>query len=83
MPRSANAQLAINMYEALQARHGCNNATPWQGIARLLLSCSIWRQGWQPLHGVVVYREANDFKTGARGPNAVMRVAPLLSLTVA
>lgn len=83
MPRSANAQLAIDMYEALRAQHGWNRATAWQGIARLLLTCHIWRHGWQPFHGVIVYREANDFKNGTRGPNAVMRRAEALSAFLA
>jgi len=79
MPRSANAQLAIDMYEALRAKHGWTRATAWQGIARLLLSCEIWRHGWEPFHGVVVYRGTNDFKVGARGPNAIMRRAEALT----
>ena len=83
MPRSANAQLAIDMYEALRAQHGWSKETAWQGIARLLLSCDVWRHGWEPLHNVVVYREANDFKIGARGPNAVMRRAEALSKFIA
>ena len=79
MPRSVNAQLAVNMYEALRARHGWSREAAWQGIARLLLSCDIWQHGWRPFHGVVVYREANDFKVGSRGPNAVMRRAEALT----
>ena len=79
MPRSVNAQLAIDMYEAQRAQRGWSAATAWQGIARLLLSCKTWRHGWQPFHDVVVYREANDFKTGARGPNVVMRRADALT----
>lgn len=79
MPRSANAQLAVEMYEAQRARRGWSAASAWQGIARLLLSCETWRQGWQPFHDVVVYREANDFRTGVRGPNAVMRRADALT----
>ena len=83
MPRSANAQLAVDMYEALQAQNGWTRATAWQGIARLLLSCEVWRHGWQPFHGVVVYREANDFKNSARVPNAVMRRAEALTAYLA
>ena len=56
-----------------------NRAAAWQGVARLLLSCEVWRQGWQSFHGVVVYREANDFRAGARGPNVVMRRADALT----
>ena len=83
MPRSANAQLAVDTYEALRAQHGWTNPTAWQGIARLLLSCDIWRHGWQQFHDVVVYREANDFKIGARGPNIVMRRAAELAAFLA
>ena len=79
MPRSVNAQLAIDMYEALRAQHQWHRAAAWQGVARLLLSCDIWRQGWQSFHGVVVYREANDFRASARGPNVVMRRAAALT----
>ena len=43
MPRSANAQLAVDMYDALSARYGWDRATAWHGIARLLLSCDVWR----------------------------------------
>ena len=83
MPRSENAQFAVNMYEALRAEHGWTRGNAWQGIAILLLSCEIWRQGWQPFHDVAVYREANDFKTGPQGPNAVMRRAEALSVFLA
>ena len=79
MPRSANAQLAIDMYEALRGKHDWSALTAWQGIARLLLSCEIWRHGWQGFHDVVVYREANDFKVGVHGPNIVMRRADALT----
>ena len=79
MPRSVNAQLAIDMYEALRAQHQWHRAAAWQGVARLLLSCDIWRQGWQSFHGVVVYREANDFRASARGPNVVMPGLPPLT----
>ncbi|MEL0585471.1 MAG: hypothetical protein AAES65_11415 [Candidatus Thiodiazotropha sp. (ex. Lucinoma kazani)] len=79
MPRSANAQLAVDLFESLQDQYNWTPATAWQGIARLLLSCEIWRHGWEQFHGNVVYRETNDFKVGARGPNAVMRRADNLT----
>ena len=79
MPRSPNAQLAIDMYEILRARHGWNAASAWQGIARLLLTCNRWQNGWQQFHDVVVYRESNEFRVGAHGPNAVMRRAETLT----
>ena len=83
MPRSSNAQLAISMYEALRAEHGWDRETAWQGIARLLLSCETWQPGWHPFHGVVVYREASDFKRGPSGPNAVMQRAESLTSVLA
>ena len=79
MPHSVNAQLAIDLYEDLRSRYGWNAASAWRGIGRLLLSCDIWQHGWQPFHDVVVYRETNDFKVGARGPNTVMRRAGTLT----
>lgn len=79
MPRSAKAQLAVDMYNVLQAQHNWNTANAWHGIARLFLSCEIWRHGWESFHGVVVYREANDFKNSPRAPNAVMRRAGALT----
>ncbi|MFQ5535191.1 MAG: hypothetical protein ACE5EM_10280 [Sphingomonadales bacterium] len=83
MPRSANAQRAVDMFEALQGQYNWTAATAWQGIARLLLSCEVWRQGWQPFHDTVVYREANDFREGPRGPNAVMQRAQALTVYLA
>lgn len=83
MPRSPNAQLAVGLYEELRERYGWTRVTAWHGIARLLLSCAVWRRGWQPFHGVVVYREANDFKMGWQGPNAVMRRAGSLTAFLA
>ncbi len=79
MPRSVSAQLAIDMYEALRAECGWSAANAWQGIARLLLSCDTLRHTWQPFHDVVAYRAANDFKTGVRGPNVVIRRAEALT----
>lgn len=83
MPRSFNAQLAIDLYEALRVRNGWNAASAWKGIAQLLLSCDRWERGWQAFHDVVVYREANDFRVGAHGPNIVMRRADMLACFLA
>jgi len=79
MPRSTNAQLAIQMFDGLQNQFNWSPGTAWQGIARPLLLCEIWRQGWQAFHDTVVCREVNDFKIGARGPNIVMQRAEQLS----
>lgn len=83
MPRSNNAQLAVDLYQAMQQYHSLTRQTAWHGIARLLLTCEIWNRGWQPFHDVVVYRESNDFKRGIRGPNAVIRRAEELSVYLA
>lgn len=55
-------------------------ATAWHGIARLLLSCEIWDQSWQPFHGCIVYRERNDFSELGRGlSNQVLKRAQALT----
>jgi len=80
MPRSPNAQIAVDLYNSLCEKHGWNAQTAWRGIAMLLLSCEIWSRGWQPFRNVVVYREANDFKLDRAGdPNVVLRRASALS----
>ncbi len=82
MPRSPNAETAVNLYELLHQAHKWTAANSWQGIARLLLTTRVWRsgQGWQPFHDVVVYRESNDFKITASGlPNLVVRRAEALT----
>lgn len=82
--RSPNAQLAVEMYEDMRSTFGWTKSDAWQGIARLLLSCEIWSgKSWQPFHGVVIYRESNDFKFGAKGPNAHLRRAAHLSAFLA
>ena len=79
MPRSANAQAAVEMYEAMRLKRRWGRDTAWHGIAILLLSCDVWRYGWQGFHDVVVYRESNDFRIGPRGHNVVLRRAELLT----
>jgi hypothetical protein len=86
MPRSQNAQIAIDLYEELDRAHLWNAGNAWQGIARLLLTTRIWISGtgWRPFHDVIVYRESNDFNLGANGaPNAVLRRAESLTLYLA
>jgi hypothetical protein len=80
---SANAQLAVGMYEALRQQYGWTAKDAWHGIARLLLTCEVWNRGWQPLSQVVIYRESNDFKTGPRGPSATLRRADSLTTFLA
>src|SRR5579862_57789 len=60
--RSPNAQLAVKEFDKLLKQSNWTAQDAWKGIAVLLLTCEIWRNSaWQPFHGTVVYREANDF----------------------
>jgi len=79
MPRSANAQLAVELYNELQGRYGLNAETAWHGIARLLLSCEVYRLKWEPFHNVVTYVDANRFTSGEGGPHATLRRAEHLT----
>jgi hypothetical protein len=86
MPHSANAQIAVNLYNQLVQDHGCTGGNAWQGIARLLLTTNIYRSGvgWQPFHDVIVYRESNDFKLSSTGtPNTVTQRAEALTAYLA
>lgn len=83
MPRSANAQLAVDLYRKLAGSYGWTVDQAWKGIALLLLTCEVWDRGWSPFHSVVVYRERNDFKIGRTGPNKTLRKAENLSLILA
>jgi hypothetical protein len=84
MPRSANAQIAVEFYHDLAKTHGWTAANAWHGIARLLLTTNVWSHGWQPFHNVVVYRECNDFKLRKDGaPNVVMQRAQALTAYLA
>ena len=76
MPRSSNAQAAVNLYQRLREQQQWTAATAWHGIAKLLLTCQIWRGRWLRFHDVVVHREANDFRL-SRGelPNTCLRRA--------
>jgi hypothetical protein len=79
MARSEKAQLAVNFYNELHARYGWTAETAWQGIARMLLSCEVYRQGWEPFHNVVTYVDSNRFKAGKAGPHATLRRAEHLT----
>jgi len=82
MPRSPNAQIAVDLYAQLAETYALTPANAWHGIAHLLLTTKVWRSGigWSPFHNVVVYRESNDFKYGADGrPSAVMNRAEALT----
>jgi hypothetical protein len=83
MARSVNAQLAVDLYNELDARFHWTAETAWHGIARLLLSCEVYRLQWEPFHGVVTYVDSNRFTAGQGGPHATLRRAEQLSVYLA
>lgn len=85
MGRGENAQLAVDLFELLRKEHDWGVEDGWKGIAKLLLSCDVWdsKEGWQPFHGCVVYRERNDFKVRNGRENAVLRRARVLTSLLA
>lgn len=74
-----NSQLAVDLYRALQVRHGWTAATAWQGIAQLLLSCEVYRFGWKSFHDVLTYVDSNRFTCGRSGPCVTLRRAEKLT----
>jgi hypothetical protein len=83
MQRSLNAQLAVDLYNELQDRYSWNSESAWQGIARLLLSCEVYRTRWEPFHNVVTYVDSNRFTYGYHRPHATLRRAEQLSFYLA
>ncbi|HKV37326.1 MAG TPA: hypothetical protein VJP89_23485 [Pyrinomonadaceae bacterium] len=79
MSRSTNAQLAVDLYHQLNHHYNWTSKTAWEGIARLLLSCEIYKGGWMPFHDVVAYVDSNRFTLGPSGPSATLRRAEDLS----
>jgi hypothetical protein len=79
MPRSMNAQLAVDLYNELQAQYSWTAGTAWHGIARLLLSCEIYKAKWETFRDVVVYIDSNRFTAGKSGPHATLRRAEQLT----
>lgn len=77
--RMSNAQIAVNMFEELRQTNNWSADDAWKGIALLLLTCEIFAGGWKKFHNVVVYRDSNDFKVLASGPNVYLRRAEQLS----
>lgn len=80
MTRDPNAQLAVRLFHQICDERGHTASDAWKAVARLLLSCEIWRDGERrPFHGVVVHRESNDFKVRNGRPSAAIRDAERLS----
>lgn len=86
MPRSKNAQKAVELFLELVKCQGLNAQDCWKAIAQLLLTPEKWEQGtgWAPFKNVVVYRETNDFRSKATGaPGAVLQKAENLTAFLA
>ena len=83
MVRSKNAQLAVDMYNGLAAQYNLTAGTAWHGIARMLLSCEVYRIKWESFHDVVLYIDSNRFTSGESGPHATLRRAEQLSIFLA
>jgi hypothetical protein len=83
MARSKNAQLAFDLFNELQSRYNWTPETAWQGIARMLLSCEIYRGRWEKFHDVVLYIDSNRFTSGDSGPHATLRRAEQLTTYLA
>lgn len=85
MPRSPNAQLAVDLYKILKQKQRWDAAGAWKGIAILLLSCEVYvsRSGWQRFHDVVTYVDSNRFSMTAAGPSATLRSAQRLTAYLA
>jgi len=79
MARSKNAQLAVDLFNELQSRYNWTPETAWHGIARMLLSCEIYRGRWEKFHDVVLYIDSNRFTAGDSGPHATLRRAEQLT----
>lgn len=80
MARGFNAQLAVDLFDAIIQKKGWGQSEAWKAIASLLLTCDLQSQKrWEPFHDVVVFRESNDFRVLASGPNANIRKAEQLT----
>jgi hypothetical protein len=83
IPRSANAELAVQLYKDLQSHYHWTPETAWHGIARLLLSCEVYRLRWEPFRNVVTYVDSNRFTSGGSGPHKTLRQAENLTTYLA
>lgn len=84
MGRSQNAQLAVDMFDAICTEKSLDKSSAWKAIAQLLLSCHTQSgpkgcKVWANDFNSVIYREANDFYIGSQGPNKHLRMSYLLS----
>lgn len=91
MPRirtsNANAELAVDLFDRLLSTQQWGVDKAWLAIAKLLVTCNVWegkRFGWQPLHGLPVVMERNNYRPMNDGrPNVYMREASQIGSTLA
>lgn len=81
MPRmpttDPHAELAVALYSQDLDGRGWELDHSWVAIARLLMTCEIWRNGeWQAFHDAPVLRESNDYRLNLDNqPNKALRDA--------
>ena len=89
MPRigttDSHAELAVQLYGDLLAERGWQLDEAWLGVALLLMTCEIWRDGeWRSFHDAPVLRESNDYRlTKAGTPNKALSEAMLVKEWIA
>lgn len=89
MPRigttDGHAELAVQLYGDLLAERRWQLDEAWLGVALLLMTCDIWRDGeWRPFHDAPVLRESNDYRhTKAGIPNKALSEAVLVKEWIA
>lgn len=80
MPTVDRSKLAAELFRKQVLDQALDAESAWKAIAQMLLTCKVWRSGWKKFHGVIVYRESNDFKMSASGePNKCIRNAEDMS----
>ena len=76
-----NAELAVAMFDDIMAANAWGLDRAWLAIAKLLMTCEVWRDtAWRNLGvmppGTPVLMESNNYKlTRTGGPNSYMRNA--------
>lgn len=84
MPAVDRSKLAAELFRKQVESQDLDANSAWKAIAQMLLTCKVWRSGWKKFHGVIVYRESNDFKMTAKGePNQCLKNAEAMSLFLA
>lgn len=88
MPRipttDPHANLAVQLFDQIMNQNGWGLDRAWLGIAKLLLTCEVWRDGeWRPFSvmppGTPLLMESNNYRVTRAGmPNSYLREANLV-----